>query len=470
MRAKYLLRRTYQRARKDLNYFVRKVLRLEPTWQQQELLDAVMAGKKKIAVKSGQGPGKTTISGAIGLWLAWRKRGAMGVVTAPTMRQCREVWLAECRRLLQRAVSWFQKCVTITATAIRVFGSRDWGVKTVTATNSQAAQGFHAEDLFVICEEASGVSRELITQYKGTLSNPNAFFLMIGNPNTRDCEFFNCFTANRDKWYCLTFNAEETPRSSWFDPLRNEELAEEFGRNSDVYRVRVLGEFPHVDPNCVFSHELVTRCTDIRTRTKCALASKARAIGIDLARYGSDESVAYLRQGNAVIHGRFWDHTDPSEVMLETWRWQKARVWSNESCTYIVDATGMGQGILHRFYDANKRVHEFHNGGKPARPRKFHNKISEAWFTLAYRAKRGLVYFPHDRQLVEQLTSRQYEIHPDTGLIKIESKKDYIKRGHQSPDRADALVMAFYEEGLEPDGAVTALRTGKQAGQSHKRR
>jgi ribosomal protein L35 len=59
----------------------------------------------------------------------------------------------------------------------------------------------------------------------------------------------------------LTFNAEESPE--WIvNPQRNKDLEDLYGRDSDVYRIRVLGEFPHSDPNCVFSSEDLEKCTD----------------------------------------------------------------------------------------------------------------------------------------------------------------------------------------------------------------
>src|SRR5690606_1268772 len=105
------------------------------------------------------------------------------IVTAPTMKQCREVWLVEARRLMERALPALKKFVKITRTKVEIGGIPDWGVKTVTATREENAQGFHAEHMMVIAEEASGISREIMTQFKGTLSNPDALFLMIGNPN-----------------------------------------------------------------------------------------------------------------------------------------------------------------------------------------------------------------------------------------------------------------------------------------------
>jgi len=134
-----------------------KALNFEPTWQQSELLRLVQEGTPRIACKSGQGPGKTTVSNVIAIWRALQSEGSLVVVTAPTMRQCRDIWLAEARRLMKRADPWLQRFVKVLTTRIKIAGQRDWGVLTMTATNEEAAQGFHEKNLSVIVEEASGI-------------------------------------------------------------------------------------------------------------------------------------------------------------------------------------------------------------------------------------------------------------------------------------------------------------------------
>jgi hypothetical protein len=61
-------------------------------------------------------------------------------------------------------------------------------------------------------------------------------------------------------------------------------------------------------------------------------------------------------------------------------------------------------------------------------------------------AKR-LIHVPYDEELRKQLTTRRWT--PDLdgkGRYKVEGKKDYRRRTNaDSPDRADALIMAFYQ-------------------------
>lgn len=421
----------------------------------------------KIAVKSGQGPGKSTASGIVGLFRLLTPFSKL-VVTAPTMRQCKDVWLAECKQTLRRADPRLRAMYNITGTGIGVCGYKqdEWGCLLVTATTSEGAQGQHRKDMDVIEEEASGISHEMDQQYKGTLTNPNSLFLKIGNPNTRDCPFFDCFSTQAHKWVTYTWNAEETPASPWFNPERNKELEDEFGRDSDIYRVRVLGEFPLADPNCVISLEDVMKCMD---RPKLLLPCMKinphiRQIGIDLARYGGDESAIFRRSGNSIVEHWWGPKVDPNDVVDRAFRMQAEANWRNEKCLYIADAGGIGQGVMGNFHRAGRQLVEFHNNGK-ATDRNYDNKITQGWFHLAKLLRQGQACLPKDNILMRQLSTRQYATTKKGKLI-LESKDDYIKRGHESPDRADACVMAFWEHGVA-DGQIASYGRagGRRVGQ-----
>ena len=65
------------------------------------------------------------------------------------------------------------------------------------------------------------------------------------------------------------------------------------------------------------------------------------------------------------------------------------------------------------------------------------------YFARLVRAQ--TVYIPRDNRLIQQLATRQYFTDLKGKLI-LEKKDDYIKRGHDSPDRADAIVMCFWDD------------------------
>jgi len=293
--------------------------------------------------------------------------------------------------------------------------------------------------------------------------------------NSRSCRFYDFFNKDRELWHTFTFNAEHSPLVSKEKIAKMEKA---YGRNSTPFRVRILGEFPDMDPNCVISSEYLEKCasTDLMG---CAFDPQAvwpdgrhiKQFGIDLARYGSDESVIYRRSGNAIVEERVFVKTEPSVVIKHAFRMQLEAGWKDEDCWYVFDAGGIGQGVAHMFYDAGKNVVEFHNAGS-SNSEDFADKITEAWFTLARLVAEERVYIPIDNRLVAQLTSRQYVTKDIRGQmrLKIEGKEEYnkrmIKEGRSespSPDRADAMVMAFYNDVIVAAKA-TAEQHGKELG------
>lgn len=432
-----------------------------PTFQQRQLLDLVQGArdgknKRRIAVRSGQGPGKTRTSGICALWWNLIHKNSMTVLTAPTMRQCKDVWLKELRRVIRDAPSpIIRDLVKVTKTRVEIAGNPDWGVQLVTATSPEGAQGAHEKNMSVIVEEASGVSADMLEQYKGTTSNPNSLFVQIGNPNKRDCGFFDCFNSMKRQWAGLAWNAEDTPASDWFDPMRNELIADEFGIDSDVYRVRVKGEFPREDPNTVISEEALAYCTEAgeghsrfysliqKQRQPQYGGGPIKQIGIDLARFGGDETVIVRRSGNAVVEWVCKTYMEPRDALKIAFEMQYRAGWTDRETVYVVDASGIGQGLLGYLSAAKKQVYAFHNGSRSTDPSRYANKITEAWFSFRNRVKTGEVFVPRDNRLAKQLTTRQYALNKDGQLV-VEPKDQYVKR-HESPDRAEAILYAFFE-------------------------
>jgi len=222
--------------------------------------------------------------------------------------------------------------------------------------------------------------------------------------------------------------------------------------------VRVLGQFPNADANCVLSSEVLEKIAGKQQQLyKATKFSSDRQFGIDLARFGGDESTIYRRSGEAIVQWARMSRTDPSLVVDQAFKWQLEAGWKNDGCWYVPDAGGIGQGIMHRFYEADKQVLEFHNGGRAVRGDLYGDKVSEAWFGFAKKANKGLCYIPNDNVLIQQLCGRRYYMNRKSKIV-LETKDEYMKRGSDSPDRADGCVMAFYDQVEEAAGAVSGGR------------
>lgn len=451
------------------------VLKFTPNWQQKELLDAYQAGEPRIACRAGKGPGKTKATAVTLTHWSLVHAKSMLVVTAPTFRQCQEVWLAEAYATITASEvdPRLKEYFTFRGKGYGILGAKnaEWGCQLVTALRKEAFQGMHKKYLAFLEEEASGVPVEISNAIQETLSNQDGNYLhiRIGNPNSRLTVFYDSFYKEGHKWKKLHWNTEETPETPYFSKRRNEEIAEEFGKNSDIYRISVLGEFPNLDPNCLISEEDLDACctkealfnalnvTDEQLQEANIDISgfRAKQIGLDLARYGGDECVAVWRHGG-VLFDMWADKTDPNNAIDKAGAGQFLYGWANEECVWVVDTSGMGESAVGNIGDERrmgKQVHEFYSQNTANESDKYHDKITEAWCHFAKLVKRRWVYLGEriDKKLKIQLTTRRYIV-TKKGLIKIESKDEYKKNNQdsengtigKSPDRADGIVMGFY--------------------------
>jgi len=436
-----------------------------PTGQQCMLLDAVQRGDLKIAVKSGQGPGKTTITTVVGAWWAIRWTNSTTLLTAPSMHLAQKVWIAEFARTLRNAHPKIKGYYQIEKSKIRLGRDekkyRDWLIMPRTGASAEGIAGQHENHMNIIVEECSGMEDSIMETLFGTGSNeandwnPEAercSYLLIGNPTRCEGTFYEVFTSPKLKhrWTLLTFDAERSPMVSKEKVL---EEAEIWGKHSSYYQVRVKGNFPNTADNLLFRYEDLEACAKVPVRRASLRLDGEMQWGHDLARQGGDETVSYFRVGGAVITSKVWPGVrgfEPAHAVRWAFRQdEQFQFTDRETMCHCFDSVGVGQGVVIEFEEHQKNYFMFNAGsaGHAQMRRKFHNQITEAWFWLAKLVAKRMVYIPEDPVLWQQLTTRRYETHRD-GRWLIEPKEKYLKRLNRgSPDRADALVMCFYPIG-----------------------
>jgi len=177
-------------------------------------------------------------------------------------------------------------------------------------------------------------------------------------------------------------------------------------------------------------------------------------IGVDIARYGEDESVAYLRIGPDVVAADYWRGNDTMASAGRVARMIRAQRASGRSTvTANVDDIGVGAGVVDRLIeefsgDRFVIIQGINVGESAIDSEHYANRRSEIFQGLADRFKSGDISLPgEDQILLSQLTALKFSYTP-RGQMKLESKEDLRKRrgtslGWASPDRADALALAF---------------------------
>ena len=166
-------------------------------WQSEVAADVAVYGK--IAVKSGQGVGKTALEAGLIIWFLLCRPYSKVIATAPTMQQLYDVLWAEISKWLDS--SKIKNLLTWTKTKVYVTGdSERWFATAKTATKAENMQGFHEDHMLIVVDEASGVADPIMEAILGTLTGEDNKLILMGNPNRIDGVFYDAFNKDRDKY------------------------------------------------------------------------------------------------------------------------------------------------------------------------------------------------------------------------------------------------------------------------------
>jgi hypothetical protein len=431
------MRPTFLRWRKDLRIFVREALSVTPEPWQDECL-AALSVHDRIALRSGHGVGKTSVLSWIVLgWLLTRFPAKIPC-TAPTAHQLEDVlwgeigkWYRTLHPFLQGLLELKRDRIELTAVPTQSFAV----ARTARREQPEAFQGFHAENLLFIADEASGIDDLIFEVGEGAMSTPKAKTILAGNPTRISGYFFEAFNRRRSFWHVMHVPCQ---RSGRVDPEYIERMAQTYGPESDIYRVRVLGEFPRAEVNQFIAPDIVEGCLHY---TAEGFDTQPVVLGVDVARFGDDKTVIRLRQGRKV--GRAWKYR--GKDTMETAALVADLVQEHKPQAVFVDGGGVGGGVVDRLKQLVSRrlIIEVNGGSEAHDPVTYFNKRAEMWGRMRDYLKAG-AQLPNDRELTDDLSGPEYGFSAKQ-QIQLERKEDMKRRGLASPDDGDALALTFAE-------------------------
>ena len=171
--------------------------------------------------------------------------------------------------------------------------------------------------------------------------------------------------------------------------------------------------------------------------------------GADIARFGDDKIEFYKRKGHKVK-----DYIEYGKKSIDqTVDYLKEFVGLDKKSPIKIDDTGVGGGVTDYMKRSGYYAIPVNNGERAQDPDKYPNAISEMWFNL--RRILPEISLPDDNELIQQLTRRRYK-YDSKGRRVVESKDDYKKRYGHSPDKADALLLCFYEKNMDYMDVLTS--------------
>lgn len=429
------------RIQSDPEYWLRDILGCNPWEKQLDIAHSVWKNRYT-TVRSANGCGKTYILPRLALGFLHAFAPAVVINTAPTWRQVENQYWPNFREA--HKTSRIPLGGQLFKTRFDI--DEKWFALGVASDEHSVEkfQGWHGENIMIIFDEASGVSPKIYEAALGALSGGHVVrFVLIGNPNQNSGNFYDTF--RNPLYHKIHISAFDIPnvkeRRQVIPGLITAEWVEEmqmqYGEDSDIYRVRVLGEFPRQASDTLISIDLIEQAFIRADNPTIERYGTDEIIGLDVARFGDDETVFAYRKGNyakvlEIIYGN-------STMEIAGRAKQHLKLYPNTQL--FIDVVGVGAGVYDRLKeqpDVSSRVFGVNSAGKP-RSEDYLNIRMESWANVANWLKDGIL---EKHEGFYQLAYPKYKI-TSNGKMQLESKEDMKKRGVKSPDVADALALTL---------------------------
>ena len=452
------MERLFRRGKNDPAFFVENVVGTTTLWHKQIEIANSVRDNFRTAVRSCNGAGKTFISAAIVAWFLTSHVNSIVISTAPTSRQVRELLWQEINNIKVNSNYPLGGETTLVQWTL----GPKWFALGLSTDDPNRFQGFHAEHILGVIDEAAGVDSPIWEAMDAILTSYGARLLVIGNPTEPSGEFFNAFSSPLyNKIHISAFDTpnftdfgiteEDIANDTWQEKITGDfrypalitpkwvaERRIEWGEDSPAYQARVKGNFPLIGTDTMIPLGWVLRAKErpcvYNDDDDCFMA-------VDVARYGDDDSVIGIRRGNSLTRKEVFHHADVHAL-------SKAAkfIADEEHPKWIkVDVVGIGAGVADNLRAWGYPAVDYVAQGRAWNADKFVNRRTESWYLTREKFRKDLINIPPDDVLIGQLTATKYDFDV-AGRYRLESKDKIKARGLPSPDHADVVVMLFEAE------------------------
>jgi len=420
--------------------FVIEVLGAKPYDWQRKALIALGAGHTRISIRSGHGVGKTAFLSWVLLWHQLTRFPQKAICTAPSAPQLYDALWAELRTWISHLPLAWQELLDPTSDRVALRARREESfisARTSRAETPEALAGVHSRFVLLIVDEASGVPEQVFEAATGSMSTPGAITVLTGNP-TRSTGFFHTtHTRESDRWFTMRVSSDECAH---VDRGFIEDVIARYGRDSNAYRVRILGEFPLAQGDTLISADVVESAME---RSMTIDQNQPEIWGVDPARFGVDSSVLIKRRDKVVIEPpRAWQGLDLMQLTGQITNEFLITAPINRPKLIVVDGIGLGSGVVDRMRELEMPYYEANVSEAASVEGYFRRMPDELWQRCADLLKTRQVALPKHDRLRDDLVAPRYSF-LSNGKLVVESKAEMKARRLPSPDYADALCLTF---------------------------
>jgi phage terminase large subunit len=417
--------------------FVEGVLNAKPEEWQRKALYAVR-DNDRVAIRSGHGIGKTAFLSWLILWWVLTRSPSRIACTANTASQLSDILWAEVAKWHRRMPDGLKELIEVTSAKVELTGQDSFAVaRTARRETPEALQGFHSQNMLFLVDEASGVDDIIFEVGEGAMSTEGAKTVMTGNPTRTSGYFYEAFNKMKDSFFTMKVASQD---STQVGPKFIDDMIKKYGEDSNIFRVRVLGEWPEADDDVVIPLHLLQSAA---TRDQVAADTTPVVWGLDVARFGTDKSALCKRKGNVVTEPiKSWRNKDLMEMCGIILNEYETTTWSDRPVEILIDSIGLGAGVVDRLTELDLPVRGINVAESASMGERYGRLRDELWFLGKEWFETRECAIPEQDELIDDLSKPRFTF-LSNGKLKVEGKDEMKRRGLNSPDLADAFCLTF---------------------------
>ena len=454
------LKEEFAAIKQDPALFAEKILKcpLLP-WQKVVAREFIKSGNDYVAIRSSIGTGKSFLCAVLSHWALFTHNDIIVQLVGPSFQQVQNGIFKELKRIYSEAPEKYQQLFTITSSRMTRKDSENSFafIQTAPRNREESLQGVHAQRVYSVIDESSGVTDAVYEAIRNAMSTSNSKLLCVSNPRHLNGWFYKIFNGPEGRIFKkYKISAADSPMVSkeYIDSI-----TKTFGKDHAEYKIKILGEFAELDSESLaivpdIINAAFDRGEDKNVENTDNLDSWW---AVDVAGAGADRTILVARTNKAILSMeeiKIIDQMEISGHIVD--KYQKTSV---KPLLIYVDSIGIGEGVSSRLkevfsekgYGAEKIV-AVKASHKPSDNLKYLNLKAECtsrminYFHGDMREDNEIVV-NGDAKLKELLREELFMLKQDlssSGKILYKPRKDdYRRELGRSPDVLDALSLTF---------------------------
>lgn len=421
----------------DPDQFDRDIWPDSPPEKWQTEASALVAANNNVAIRSGHGVGKSAWLARRIIWWGMTRYPWKVGCTAPSSSTMFDAlwselakWHSKMPDALKAQFEWKQDRFDWVASPAVSYAV----AKTARRETPEALAGLHSENMLFVIDEASGVDEVIFETAQGAMSTRGAKTIMTGNPTRLSGYFFDAWHKNRAYWKTMKVGMADSTRH---DPATLQRWIDQYGEDSNFFRVRALGEFPTAEDDVIIPLYMVESAVDRDVEQ----VESEEIWGLDVSRAGVDMCALAKRRGNYM--------PEP----IKTWRSDDAMVsvgkvkqeYDNaivKPASICVDSIGLGAPVADRLAELGLPVTCVNVSESHSTNDRYLRLRDEMWERARTWFYNRDCKISNDEAFIGEISLVKWAP-TSNGKMKVVTKAEMKRDIGKSPDRSEAFCFTF---------------------------